>query len=160
MKGIYKLFVLVPILMMVVLSVSFSQDNTKLSKSTADAIDEINIPAEVKAMLNNFFDGLKQDNVEMAFEDFLKNSPLKDRKEDIQNLKEQTTRAIKIYGKYYGAKYVNGNQASDSYLRLRYLGLYEKYPMRWIFTYYKSPVLGWVVTNIKLDDLSEFYLND
>jgi hypothetical protein len=160
MKGIYKLFVLVPILIAAVLSVSFSQDNTKLSKSTTDEIDEINIPAEVRAMLNNFFDGLKQNNVEIAFEDFLKNSPLKDRKEDIQNLKEQTTRAIKIYGKFYGAKYVSGNQASDFYLRLRYLGLYEKYPMRWIFTYYKSPVLGWVVTNIKLDDLSEFYLND
>lgn len=136
-----------------------SQD-TKLSKSTAETIDEVSIPSEVKAKLNNFFNDLSNNDMESAFNNLLFNSPLKERKDDLNNLKEQSERAIKIYGKFAGAKFVNGHYASDVYLRVRYIGMYEKYPMRWIFTYYKSPTLGWIVTNIKLDDLTDFYLGE
>lgn len=138
---------------------SFSQD-TKLSKSTAETIDEVSIPTEVKAKLNNFFNALSNNEIDNALDNLLLNSPLKERKDDLSVLKEQTERAIRIYGKFSGAKFVNGHFASEVYLRLRYIGLYEKYPMRWIFTYYKSPKLGWIVTNIKLDDLTEFYLGE
>lgn len=143
----------------VISSILYAQD-TKLSSPTAEPITEMMIPAEAKSKLNNFFDAIKRKEFKKAFEEFLKNSPINDKKEDIENLLNQTERTVRIYGDFAGAAYVNGHSASDNFIRVRYLGLYEKYPMRWIFTFYKSPKLGWIVTNIKLDDLSEFYLSE
>lgn len=137
----------------------FPQD-TKLSTPTAEPITEMMIPSEVKSKLNNFFDAIKRKEFKKAYDELLKNSPINEKKEDIENLLNQTERTVRIYGEFSGASFVNGHNASDHYIRLRYLGLYDKYPIRWIFTFYKSPKLGWIVTNIKLDDLSEFYLNE
>ena len=39
-----------------------------------------------------------------------------------------------------------------SVVRLRYLALHREFPVRWILTDYKSPVKGWLLTNIKFDD--------
>ncbi len=137
----------------------FAQDS-KLSTPTAEPITEVMIPSEIKSKLNNFFDAIKRKEFKKAYDELLKNSPINDKKEDIENLLNQTERTVRIYGEFAGASFVNGHNASDSYIRLRYLGLYDKYPIRWIFTFYKSPKLGWIVTNIKLDDLSEFYLSE
>jgi len=137
----------------------FAQDS-KLSSPSAEPITEVMIPSEVKSKLNNFFDAIKRKEFKKAYEELLKNSPINDKKEDIENLLNQTERTVRIYGDFSGASFVNGHNASDNYIRLRYLGLYDKYPIRWIFTFYKSPKLGWIVTNIKLDDLSEFYLSE
>ncbi len=141
-------------------SISLFAQDAKLSSPTAEPITELMIPAEAKSKLNNFFDAIKRKEFKKAYDELLKNSPINDKKEDIENLLNQTERTVKIYGDFSGASYVNGHSASDNYIRVRYLGLYDKYPMRWIFTFYKSPKLGWIVTNIKLDDLSEFYLSE
>lgn len=140
-------------------AIAFSQE-TKLSSSVGEPIQEVMIPKEVKSSLNNFFEEIEDGNVKEAFDDFLKDSPIKNNTEDVNSLINQTERSIKIYGKFNESEFVNGHFASKSYIRLRYLGLYDKYPMRWIFTFYNSPKMGWIVTNIKLDDLSEFYLGD
>jgi len=134
--------------------------DAKLSSPAAEPITEVMIPSEAKSKLNNFFDAIKRKEFKKAYDELLKNSPINDKKEDIDNLLNQTERTIRIYGDFAGASFVNGHSASDNYIRVRYLGLYDKYPMRWIFTFYKSPKLGWIVTNIKLDDLSEFYLTE
>lgn len=140
--------------------VDLTSQDTKLASPTAEQITETMIPLEVKSRINNFFDAIKRKEFKKAYEELLKNSPIVDKKEDLDNLLNQTERTVRIYGEFSGATYVNGHNASDNFIRLRYLGLYEKYPMRWIFTFYRSPKLGWIVTNIKLDDLSEFYLSE
>lgn len=152
-----KIFVLSLLLF---LSINLLAQDAKLSSPTAEPITEMMIPAEAKSKLNNFFDAIKRKEFKKAYDELLKNSPINDKREDIDNLLNQTERAVRIYGEFSGASYVNGHSASDNYIRVRFLGLYDKYPMRWIFTFYKSPKLGWIVTNIKLDDLSEFYLSE
>lgn len=137
---------------------SYSQEQA-LPHSGTIQIEEVMIPQEVKSQLNNLFDNLHTKSASFAFNEFLNNSPLKDKKDDIKNLIEQTERASRLYGKFHYANFVSGKSATRDFLRLYYLGIYDKYPMRWIFTFYKSPTLGWIVTNIKLDDLSDFYLD-
>jgi len=137
---------------------AFAQEQA-LPKSGIEQIKEGMIPQEVKSQINNFFDMLKSSSIEDAFKELLIKSPLKDKKDDIKNLIEQTQRATKIYGKFHYANFVSGKVASVDFLRLNYLGCHDKYPMRWIFTFYKSPTIGWVITNVKLDDLSDYYLD-
>lgn len=148
------------IFVFVVMSAMVYSQDAKLSSSVGEPIQEVMIPNEVKSSLNNFFEEISDGKVKEAFDEFLKDSPIKSNTEDVQSLINQTDRSLKIYGKFHQAEFVNGHFASKSYIRLRYLGLYDKYPMRWIFTFYNSPKMGWIVTNIKLDDLSEFYLGD
>jgi len=75
-------------------------------------------------------------------------------------LKKQTERSIDIYGDILSFEFVSAEQVTESYIRLRYLALHSSYPMRWIFTYYRSPDKNWIVTNVKFDDLSEYFFSD
>lgn len=115
------------------------------------------VPTILKNKVDVFFNALQNEQIEKAYEELLTNSPIKKNKEDLNNLIIQTKRAIGVYGKIHGYEPVSGELVSNSYIRLNYLGIHSNYPVRWIFTYYRSPKHDWIITSIKFDDLSEFY---
>lgn len=118
------------------------------------------IDSKITKSISIFFDNLIKKEVDKGFDQLLKNSLIANRKEEVKNLKEQTKRSYDIYGDILSFEFVSGEIVSDSFVRLRYLSLHSNYPMRWVFTYYKSPDKGWLVTNIKFDDASENYFTD
>ncbi len=120
----------------------------------------INVPPELENKCNDFFDLLSKSEIKKAFDGLLNNSPIKNKEEQINNLIEQTKQSIVLYGKITNSESVSSETASNSLIRLRYLAVHNNYPMRWIFTYYKSPKFGWIVINVKLDDLSEYFFSD
>ncbi len=120
----------------------------------------IGVPIELTNKTNDFFANVINLKIVEAFDGILSNSPLAEKKEARKQLISQTKRAMQLYGNLKSYEAVSSETVSPSYIRLRFLGLHEKYPMRWIFTFYKSPEMGWIVTNIKFDDLSEFYFTD
>jgi hypothetical protein len=118
------------------------------------------IDKSVIKKIDNFFKKIISDDISNGFEDLLINSPIVVKKIDLANLKKQTERAIEVYGKIEGYEFVNSQAITDSFIRLRYLGLHANYPMRWVFTFYRSPEKGWIVSDIKLDDQSDFFFSD
>ena len=82
-----------------------------------------------------------------------------DNKELTKRIADQAKRADEIYGIIKGYERVGMEIVAESYIRLRYISLHDKYPMRWVFTYYRSPTRGWIVSNVKFDDDSEYFFS-
>lgn len=118
------------------------------------------VPIEISKKTTRFFNSLVEGEVEKAFTQMLEGSPIGEKKEQVNSLIAQTKRSIDIYGSLMQYQEVSNELVTSSFLRVRYLGLHSKFPMRWIFTFYNSPETGWIVTNIKFDDLSEYYFED
>jgi hypothetical protein len=131
-----------------------SSGNKTESNISYDLIDK-----DVIKKLDKFFQKIISDNIEAGYDDLLKNSPIVLKKDDLSNLIKQTSRSIEVYGKIQGFEYVNSEIITESFIRLRYLALHANYPMRWVFTFYRSPEKSWIVSNIKLDDQSEIFFS-
>ncbi len=151
-----KIFKILIILLFSVNTI-FAQDGLPTSKKSKEPTSFIEVPSLLKSKVESFFNLVMKNDVKKAYENILMNSPINRQKEDIDNLLSQTKRAIEIYGKLNGYEPVNAEIATDSYIRLRYLGLHGNFPVRWIFTFYRSPEKDWIITNIKFDDLSEYF---
>lgn len=139
----------------------FAQDGGlqhSASNTQGRGFDEV--PTNLKKRVENFFETLKSEDVNKAYEELLQNSPIMNQKEDLSNLVIQTRRAIGLYGKIYSYEPVYADIVSNSYIRLNYLGIHSNYPVRWIFTFYRSPKHDWIITNIKFDDLSEYFFRN
>lgn len=121
---------------------------------------KLELAQELKTRSSDFFNKLISNKVDEAYKELLNGSPLVDESEDVLSLKAQTKRSFDIYGKLLSFDLYNYEYVTSSYVRLRYLAFHSKYPIRWLFTYYKSPEKGWVITNIKFDDMTEFYFSD
>ncbi len=135
----------------------FAQDDLQSSNKSKEPSSFLEVPIGIKTRIDNFFNQIINGNVKSAYSNLLVNSPISKQKIDLDNLLSQTSRAFEIYGKLSGYEAVNAEIATNSYLRLRYLGLHGNFPVRWIFTFYRSPEKDWIVTNIKFDDLSEYF---
>jgi hypothetical protein len=121
---------------------------------------KITLPSELNAKVNVFFNHLLDSNVSKAYQDLMKGSYIMDQKEKVKTLINQTHRAFEIYGPLKGFELVTVEEVTNSFVRVRYLGKHTRFPMRWVFTFYKSPDQGWIITNVKFDDLSELFFKD
>lgn len=152
------------IALFVILLVPFflsAQDENSIPKSNKKLIgDFTGIPSELIERCSTFFDIAIKDDFENAFKVLLKNSPINKKSTDLDNLLSETKRAVILYGKITGSEPVSSEIASPSYIRLRYISIHPDNPMRWVFTFYKSPTRGWTVNNVRFDDLTEFLFSD
>jgi hypothetical protein len=142
------------------LSAVLAQDNSLKTSSTNNSSPLDGVPVEITRKVDVFFKTLINKKIDKAFEEFLVGSPLANKKDDIKNLLAQTQQSITLYGDLKGYDPISAQVASPSYIRVRYIALHLRFPMRWIFTFYRSPENGWMVTNIKFDDLTEYFFKD
>ena len=158
-----KLFSTTIILTMLFIAPIFSQDDAiqkSIPTATTGTTLFIGVPSEVQARVAHFFKTLIAMNTELAFDELLSDSPIIEKKEQVEDLIKQTKRSFELYGQIKGFEPVNSDIVTESLMRVRYLALHSKYPMRWIFTFYKSPDKGWIIINIKFDDQAEFFFSD
>lgn len=139
----------------------FSQEDpiSKPNNKTGLNIN-LTVPEEIHTKCKNFFDKIVANDIDDGYKKLLVNSALLKKKEDVSNLITQTKRAKDIYGVVSSFDMVSYEFASTSFLRVRYIGNYSEMPLRWIITFYKSPKYGWIVTDLKLDDLAQFFFSD
>ncbi len=155
-----KNVIIIQFIILLLSSVAMAQDN-RLDKSAVIGENVfVGVDHQISEKVAEFFNELKDNGPDKAFNKFLKNSPIIERKDQLQALIVQTKRAVKLYGDFLGYEPVNSEVISESFVRVRYIGKHSKYPMRWIFTFYKSPKRGWIIINIKFDDLSEYFFSD
>jgi hypothetical protein len=139
---------------------SKAQTGADISEFPVERVGNINLPEVIEKKINMFFDTIIEGETVLAFRELMRNSPLKEKEDEIGNLISETKKSFELYGKLLGYEAVEAEYITGSYMRLKYLGLNEKYPTRWMITFYKSPSQGWMVTNIKFDDLAEYFFSD
>ena len=66
-------------------------------------------PEELTQMTGKFFELLKKDKIEQAYDELLKNSKIKAKKEDVTQLKEQTREALLLLDRYSALNCWNTN---------------------------------------------------
>jgi hypothetical protein len=128
------------------------QSQEQLDRAGAKRLD---VPQELVEISSRFFKLLGAAEVSLAFDELLKNSPIKEDREKILELTTQSRRAVELYGQVRGFEFAGIEVSTPSLVRVKQIALHNKFPMRWYFTYYKSPQNGWVITNIQFDDRIE-----
>jgi hypothetical protein len=155
-----KIFCLIIFLCSTVTANIFAQDNPPKANAPSENLPSTSaLPKEIVGLSTEFFKLMIVGNTSEAFQRLLKNSPIGEKAEQTKRLIDQAKRAEEIYGLMKGFERVGSESVAESYIRLRYLALHDKYPMRWIFTFYKSPTKGWITVNVKFDDDSEYFFS-
>lgn len=151
------------ILYLFTFSLSFAQEG-KLSPAETESKSKrlaiLGVPQEVLDICENFFKKIIDNKIEKAFDELIGNSPLKKKNDEIQRLITELKRAVNLYGQIRSFEPINSEIVTESFIRVRYLSYHTDFPMRWVLTFYKSPKLGWIVVNIRFDDLSEFFFKE
>ncbi len=110
-------------------------------------------PENVTNKCENFFESLMNESADKAYDKLLRGSPLIMNEDKVKNQVLQTLKAIDLYGAVKGYERSSIKFISPSYMKVTYLSLHSLNPLRWKFTFYKSPTVGWIVLNIKYTDL-------
>jgi len=108
-------------------------------------------PEEIQKAITAFFNLLKQEKVDEAYQVVLANTKTKGREEEMKGLKKQTHDAIATYGPILGFELIEQRRVGMSLLQLTYLSWSENFPLRWRFTYYR-PGDKWRLLDIFVDD--------
>lgn|SRR5574344_1514811 len=156
--NIFKLMMI--LLVLPLMTMQAQTDETAAPRLQKSQAQFVNVPKELPTRIEKFFSILHENSVQKAFDALLEGSLLKNREEQVAKLVEQTKQAIVLYGKSENGEPVSSEVATPSLIRLRYIGLNQNFPMRWIFTFYNSPRFGWMVVDVKLDDMSEYFFTD
>ncbi len=126
---------------------AFVNSPTKLSPRGRDSL-----PQAVFERCSSFFEALMNESAQIAYDKLLKGSPLSLNKKKIDRQISQTLKAINLYGTVKGYEEASVEYVSPSYLKATFLSLHSLNPLKWTFTFYNSPTIGWIVLNIKYTD--------
>lgn len=110
-------------------------------------------PAKVETQINAFFDALKQDKVDAAFQDFLKDAEEIHRKYDTDEFVQKTKRALGAYGNVLGYELYDNRAIGSRMMILTYFVYLQSTPLRWRFVYYNANNSAWKILNLSVDDL-------
>ena len=140
-------------------SESNAQDNSKQlqlvkNKTITDNLEEI-IPKGISSKIDIFFNSIVKKEYKQAFEKLFSNSPIMQKDLEQKNILEQLKRSIELYGEVKDYEIASYAVVGKSYHRIYVIGLQEKYPTRWEFTFYNSPTLGLIISNFRFDDMTE-----
>jgi hypothetical protein len=108
-------------------------------------------PEEIQKTLTTFFNLLKENKIDQAYETVLVNTKIKGREDEVKALKKQTYDAIKMYGPIMGFEVIEQKRVGMSLLQVVCLSWTENVPLRWRFSYYR-PGDRWKLLNILVDD--------
>lgn len=129
--------------------------STSINKAPADGL-----PNEILDITSTFFKAVIKGDVKKALERLLKETRMAEKEETMRGLFETVKKANEIYGEIRNYEIVSYENVSPSFTRLRCIALHPDFPMRWVFTFYRSPEKGWVTINVKLDDDSQYFFSE
>ncbi len=110
-----------------------------------------NMPTSVAKVLDVFFGQLTKGNIDGAYSALTNGTVVANNPTDIDNLKDKTEQAFKIFGAIRGYEALRVREVGDHLLGITCISLGELYPLRWIFIYY-MPKDSWTLIDIRVDD--------
>lgn len=105
-------------------------------------------PTEV---LKQFFEDLKADQLDSAYQGLVKNTIISERTENIDQLKEKTRLALDNFGPVQGFEIVESLDVGSALIRFTCVSLNADVPMRWRFYFYRSGS-QWKIIDLRVDD--------
>jgi hypothetical protein len=108
-------------------------------------------PEEIQKTLTQFFNLLKENKIDEAYDLILTNTRIKGREEELSGLKKQTREAISTYGPILGYEMIDQKRVGMNLMQIVCLSLSDHFPLRWRFTYYR-PGGKWRLLDIFVDD--------
>ena len=81
----------------------------------------------------------------------MKDTIIAERKQNVDDLKESTKKALDHYGPLSGYEVVDTLQVGSSLLRQTCISLNQDLPLRWRFYFYRSEG-GWKIVDMRVDD--------
>jgi len=106
---------------------------------------------EPAAAVGAFFLALKAGQVDAAYEGLVKNTIIAERKENVNELKASTKKALDHYGPVFGYEVVDTLQVGTCLVRQTCISLNQDLPLRWRFYFYRSGGV-WKIVDIRVDD--------
>jgi len=114
-------------------------------------------PEEIQKAIASFFNLLKEDKIDEAYDVILKNTKTKGREEVVKDLRKKTREAISSYGPILGFEIVEQRRVGMSLIQIVCVSWSEHFPLRWRFSYYR-PADRWKLLDILVDDkISELF---
>ncbi len=108
-------------------------------------------PEEIQKTITTFFNLLKEEKMDAAYDIVLANTKIKGREEEVKRLKKQTREAISTYGPILGFEIIEQKRVGMSLMQITCLSWADDFPLRWRFTYYR-PGDKWRLLDIFVDD--------
>lgn len=108
-------------------------------------------PDEIQMTLTTFFNLLKENKLDQAYDLVLAGTKIKGREDEVKSLKKQTTEALAAYGPVLGFEIIEQKRVGLCLLQVICLSRSENLPLRWRFTYYR-PNEKWKLLDILVDD--------
>ena len=106
---------------------------------------------EPAAAIGAFFLALKAGQVDAAYEGLVRNTIIAERKENVNDLKLSTKKALDHYGPVSGFEVVDTLQVGSSLMRQTCISLNQDLPLRWRFYFYRSEG-AWKIVDMRVDD--------
>jgi hypothetical protein len=107
--------------------------------------------AEPTELLQNFFEALKADKLDAAYEGLAKNTLIGSKAENLEQLKKRTREALDNFGPVKGYEIVETLEIGNALFRQTCLSLNEDLPLRWRFYFYRSEN-KWKIVDLRVDD--------
>lgn len=108
-------------------------------------------PAEPTELLQRFFEALKADKLNEAYEGLAKNTLVASKAENLEQLKKRTRDALDNFGPVRGYEVVETIEIGTSLFRQTCISLNEDLPLRWRFYFYRSEN-KWKIVDLRVDD--------
>lgn len=105
-------------------------------------------PAE---LLQRFFEDLKADKLDAAYEGLAKNTLVASKAENLEQLKKRTHDALDNFGPVKGYEIVDTLEIGNALFRQTCISLNEDLPLRWRFYFYRSEN-KWKLVDLRVDD--------
>ena len=106
---------------------------------------------EPTEILKQFFEDLKAEQLDSAYQGLVKNTIISERTENIDQLKEKTRVALDNFGPVKGYEIVESLEVGSSLIRFTCVSLNADVPMRWRFYFYRSGA-QWKIIDLRVDD--------
>lgn len=107
--------------------------------------------AEPTELLQKFFEALKADKLDEAYEGLAKNTLIGSKAENLEQLKKRTREALDNFGPVKGYEIVETLEIGNALFRQTCLSLNEDLPLRWRFYFYRSEN-KWKIVDLRVDD--------
>jgi hypothetical protein len=102
-------------------------------------------------LLRQFFDDLKADKLDAAYQGLVKNTIISERTENVEQLKVKTREALDNFGPVTGYEVVETVEIGKSLFRQTCISLNTDVPLRWRFYFYRTGN-QWKIVDMRVDD--------
>lgn len=111
-----------------------------------------NLPKRTpEEIVGQFFDALKADRVDAAYDTLNAEFAMADRADESKTMRAQTQKALDAYGPVLGYEMIREEPLGTHLLRRTYVLTGEQLPLRWKFYFYK-PTDRWKLIDLRIDD--------